>query len=310
MKPITNIKHVALRRRDSFTIDPKLIEDSEGLNEREDYGADFPELKESIRKDGVAEDLEVSVEAGHIRLIKGYRRMRAVRELIAEKLWTHEGVPCKSERRSGDARQVLVGRLIEQISHNLGKPYTILEQGRVYTRLLEQGVTEKEIQERTGKSRPAVKNAVLLAEADPAVLKQIAGGHISESLVVEFIREAKGDAAKVVTLVEESVGTAAASGKKKASRKHAPKNSKTAGKKKKAAAQEPSGSTPAQWSGGASGGDRTSMDSTTNLKKLNDLMEDLERDKCDPKCYDTIEAVIDFMEGKKTVREMKDYIRA
>jgi len=39
-------------------------------------------------------------------------------------------------------------------------------------------------------------------------------------------------------------------------------------------------------------------------------MEELERDKCDPKCFDTVEATIDFLEGRKTVAEMKNYLRA
>ena len=279
-KTITNLKAVALSRRDTFTIDPKLIEDIPGLNERTDYG-DMDPLKNSIREDGV-------------------------RELIADGEWKHEGVPCKSEPKAASEREQLIIRLIEQVAHNQGKPYTILEEGRVYKRLIAAGVTTKEIQQKTGKSRPAVKNALLLAEADPEVLKQVVAGRISESLVIEFIRENPADPGHVAGRVSETIGNATSVGKTHASRKHAPASSKngSGGKAHKTNWKNVKGA-----AGGGNGG-KTSFDSTTNLTKLNKLMEELERDKCDPKCWDTIEAVIDFMEGKKTVAEMKNYLRA
>jgi hypothetical protein len=306
---VTNLKAIALRRRDTFFIDPRLIQDIDGLNERIDYG-DLAELKASIEQDGVADDLTVRIEDGHIGLIKGYRRMRCVRELIAEKKWKHKGVPCKSEPKAASEQEQLIGRLIEQVSHNTGKPYTILEQGRVFRRLLTlEGVTTQLIEKKTGLSRPAVKNALLLAEAEPQILKEIAGGHISESLVIEFIREADGDQRSVAVMVEGAIANAAASGKKKASRKHAgPKAPKKTTKNHKTNWEKvpTGGGAP----GGGGGADRTSFDAKTNVNKLNKLMEELERDKCDDKCYDTVEAVIDFLEGKKTVSEMKNYLKA
>lgn len=306
---VTNLKTIAISRRDTFFLDPRVIQDIEGLNERVDYG-ELEELKASIEQDGVADDLMVRVEDGQVGLIKGYRRMRCVRELIAEKKWKHKGgVPCKSEPKAASEQEQLVGRLIEQVSHNQGKPYTILEQGRVFRRLLTlDGVTTQLIEKKTGLSRPAVKNALLLAEAEPQILKEIAGGHISESLVIEFIREADGDQRSVAVMVEGAISNAAASGKKKASRKHAgPKAPKKTAKNHKTNWKNvPTGG------GGLGGGgaDRTSFDTTKNVDKLNKLMEELERDKCDPKCYDTVEACIDFLEGKKTVPEMKNYLRS
>ena len=309
-KPVTNLKAIAISRRDTFFIDPRLILDIDGLNERIDYG-DLTELKASIEQDGVSDDLTVRVEAGHIGLIKGYRRMRCVRELIAEKKWKHKGVPCKSEPKAANEHEQLIGRLIEQVSHNQGKPYTILEQGRVFRRLLTlKGVTPKTIEEKTGLSRPAVKNAILLAEAQPEILQEIAGGHISESLVIEFIREAKGDQRSVAVMVEGAIANAKSSGKEKASRKHAAPKPKKKEKSHKTDWQNVRSSGGGLGGGGGGSADRTSYDARTNVNKLNKLMEELERDKCDPNCFDTVEAVIDFLEGKKTVPEMKSYLRA
>jgi hypothetical protein len=84
----------------------------------------------------VIDDLLVRVENGHIGLVKGYRRMRCVRELIAEREWKHAGVPCKSEPKAASEREQLIVRLIEQVAHNQGKAYTILEEGRVLLRRL------------------------------------------------------------------------------------------------------------------------------------------------------------------------------
>lgn len=456
MKPITNLKAISLGRRDVFTVDPVLITDIQGLNERTDYG-DIETLKDQIKEHGVIDDLIVRIHEGKLGLVEGYRRMRCVRELIAEKAWKHGGVPVKAEPKD----HTEVDRLIRQIVGNEGKPYNILEEGRVFERLLSLDIpdpktkklrkfTKTEVGRETGKSRTHVSNALALASAPPAVLTLVEEKKIAGSLVIDLIHEIAGNAeipeadkpARLVAAVTEAIENAGKSGKTKASRKHTtPKKPKdptppdptpaldqsallTEAQAKDLAAMAPftdedrsnvcdaykaiqkedratvpflqrrlkwnwsrasriiailqsigilgqrdiddpalplpillwdpadaaqinarlklldpisetSGTnsppqpeppTPAHnplspaldapqnhippGAGGGGGPQSTSYDTTTNLRKLNTLMENLERNECDPKCYDTIECVIDFLQGKRTTAEVKHFIKA
>lgn len=450
MKPITNLKAISLGRRDVFTVDPVLITDIQGLNERTDYG-DIETLKDQIKEHGVIDDLIVRIHEGKLGLVEGYRRMRCVRELIAEKAWKHGGVPVKAEPKD----HTEVDRLIRQIVGNEGKPYNILEEGRVFERLLSLDIpdpktkklrkfTKTEVGAKTGKSRTHVSNALALASAPPAVLTLVEEKKIAGSLVIDLIHEIAGNpeipedqrAPKLVAAVTEAIENAGKSGKAKASRKHTPKKDKTpaaaappdpahapdpnqkvatdatpeelamlpqcvermrddnrasiplfqrhlrlgwtkaarlaellqkcgilsptdnetarleiiidinddakvaehlarldapvpAAPQLSSINPQPEPPTPAHnplspaldaaqkptppggtGGGGAGGPQSTSYDTTTNLRKLNTLMENITREECDPKCYDTIECVIDFLQGKRTTAEVKAFVKA
>jgi ParB/RepB/Spo0J family partition protein len=230
---ITNLKSISQARTDVHHIDPRKLVDFEGLNERIDFGSDFTELKEDIRLRGVQEPFVVKLHDGQVKVIKGYRRKRAVHELITEKAWKHGTVPVRSEERGA----TMIDRLVDQITGNIAKPYTILEQGRIFERLQSEGLKSPEIAARTHKTRTHISNALALASAPPAVIAYVEQNKISDSLVIDLIRESDGDNEKLVAAVKAAIETAAASGKEHATRKHAGK------KKKKDGDQNPNGET-------------------------------------------------------------------
>lgn len=219
---ITNLKSISKARSDVHHIDPRELVDFEGLNERIDFGTDFPELKEDIKLRGVQEPFVVKLHDGQVKVIRGYRRKRAVHELIAEKTWTHRTVPVRSEERGA----TMVERLVDQITGNIAKPYTILEQGRIFERLQTEGLKSPEIAARTHKTRTHISNALALASAPPAVIAYVEQNKISDSLVIDLIRESttgnppQTDNEKLVAAVKAAIETAASKGKGHATRKH------------------------------------------------------------------------------------------
>jgi ParB/RepB/Spo0J family partition protein len=231
---ITNLKSISKGRRDIHDIDPRRLVDFAGLNERIDYGADFSELKEDIRLRGVTEPFKVKLDEGKVKVIKGYRRKRAVHELIAEKVWTHGTVPVVAEERGAS----MIDRLVDQITGNIAKPYTILEQGRIFERLQSEGLKMPEIAARTHKTRTHITNALALASAPPAVIAYVEQNKISDSLVIDLIREAAGDNEKLVAAVKAAIETAAASGKTHATRKHTGKSRKAKDQSKNGSADQ------------------------------------------------------------------------
>lgn len=330
-KLITNLKSIG-QRRDRFIVDPKIIVDIDGLNERYDYG-DLSTLKDQIKAHGIQVDLWVRLENGKLGLVRGYRRMRCVRELIAEKAWKHGGVPVISEPKD----HTDTDRLLGQIIGNEGKPYTILEQGRVFERLITAGLSKVQIGDQTGKSRTHVSNALALAAAPPAIITFIEQNKISESLVIDLIRDVYAEevpgptggvnqtfAEKLVEKVMAAIGGAEAKGKTHATRKHATPRVR---KKREPATNgsgppEPASADPAATTTATSApapaaalqqsaipNPQSAMPIQTPLERLNKFLLDIDRHECEDACYDTILAVRDFLEEKTDATQLKAFIR-
>jgi ParB/RepB/Spo0J family partition protein len=214
-----SLKTISLGRRDVHLIDPRLIVDIAGFNERTDYG-DIATLEKQIEVNGITSDLMGRLQPdGNIGLIRGYRRMRCVRNLIEKGRWSHGGVPLKSVPPGTTDADLLV----DQIVGNEGKPYTILEEGRVFARLLSEGLKKPEIAQRTGKTRTHVSNALALAAAPAEVIAHVEANHIAGSLVIDLIRETEGDAEKLVAAVNDAIAAAAEAGSTHATKKHTEK---------------------------------------------------------------------------------------
>jgi ParB/RepB/Spo0J family partition protein len=210
-------------------MDPRKIVIRHGWNSRD---FDLPEniahvdqLAESIREVGVKEPLAGYHEEGEFILTNGESRLRAVLKLIAE---GHEveTVPVQPEpRHATEAEHVL-----SQIIRNSGKPFTPIENARVFARLLGMGMTNKEIAGKVGMTPERVAQIAKLDSVTPTVREHIKKGEITSTLVQRIQGKAK-DANEVEEQVVEAIKTAQAEGKKKATPKHAPKPQ---GKKKPA----------------------------------------------------------------------------
>lgn len=127
-------------------------------------------LAQSIRDVGVLQPVVVRPLEGHqYELIAGERRLRA------SKVAGQTRIPAVI--RHTDDGDLLKEALIENIHRVQLNP---LEEGAAYQQLLEDfGVTQEELAQRLGKSRPTITNALRLLTLPPAVQRRVAAGVLS-----------------------------------------------------------------------------------------------------------------------------------
>ncbi len=127
-------------------------------------------LAQSIRDVGVLQPVVVRPLDGHqYELIAGERRLRA------SKVAGRTRIPAVV--RHTDDADLLKEALIENIHRVQLNP---LEEGAAYQQLLEDfGVTQEELAQRLGKSRPTITNAMRLLSLPPAVQRRVAAGVLS-----------------------------------------------------------------------------------------------------------------------------------
>ncbi len=132
--------------------------------------ASLQELANSIAKHGVIMPIVVNTaENGRYRIIAGERRYRA--SLLAGM----RTIPAVV--RSYDERKVREIALIENLQREDLNP---IEAARAMQTLLEEyRLTQEELADRLGKSRPAVTNALRLLTLDPAVIAKVTDGKLS-----------------------------------------------------------------------------------------------------------------------------------
>ncbi|MDR0292577.1 MAG: ParB/RepB/Spo0J family partition protein [Oscillospiraceae bacterium] len=129
------------------------------------------ELAESIRQHGVLTPLLVRrTPSGAYQIIAGERRWRAARlaGLTTVPAIVHDA----------DDRRATELALIENLQREDLNPVEIAEGYR--TLAGEYGLTQEEISERVGRSRPAVANAMRLLSLPKPVLDMVRGGRLSE----------------------------------------------------------------------------------------------------------------------------------
>lgn len=228
----TGLAAIAEGRTDLFRMDPRKIVIRHGWNSRD---FDLPEnqthvdqLAESIREVGVKEPLAGYHEDGQFILTNGESRLRAVLKLLSEG-HNVETVPVQPEpRHATEAEHVL-----SQIIRNSGKPFTPIENARVFARLIGLGMTNRDIAAKVGMTPERVAQIAKLDTVTPAVREHIKKGEITSTLVQRIQAKAK-DANEVEEQVVEAIKTAQAEGKKKATPKHAVKTDRTSAAPKRA----------------------------------------------------------------------------
>jgi ParB family chromosome partitioning protein len=133
--------------------------------------AALAELATSIRTHGIIQPLVVTQQSDHpvYLLIAGERRWRAAR------LAGLETVPAMV--REASPSQLLEWALIENVQRADLNP---LEEATAYQSLIDEfGLTQDEVAERVGKSRPAIANAIRLLKLPPTVQAAVITGQIS-----------------------------------------------------------------------------------------------------------------------------------
>ena len=137
---------------------------------REFAGPEFDELVASIRRHGVLQPVMVRPKGAGYELVAGERRWRAAREAG---LVTIPAVV----KAVGD-REMLEYALIENLKRENLNP---MERAAAYRRLLEEfQMTQEQVADAVGSSRPAVANTLRLLDLPAEVQTSIAHGRITE----------------------------------------------------------------------------------------------------------------------------------
>lgn len=127
------------------------------------------DLASSIRRHGVLQPLTVRRQPGGWELVAGERRLRAAR------LAGLETVPC-IEAKIGDQDSALLA-LVENLQREDLNP---MEEAGGYRVLMEEyGLTQEEVSQRVGRSRPSVANALRLLALPESVCRLLEEGQLS-----------------------------------------------------------------------------------------------------------------------------------
>src|SRR5437867_611779 len=126
-------------------------------------------LADSIRRHGLLQPLVARRIAGRYELIAGERRLRAALRAGLER------VPVIVREARAEDRLELA--LIENVQR---ENLTPLEEAEAYRHLIdERGLTQDELAERVGKSRPAITNTLRLLGLPDAVKAQLESGELT-----------------------------------------------------------------------------------------------------------------------------------
>lgn len=177
------IKDVSQGRSEIYKIDPAIIEVEENYNARSSLNG-IEELAQSIKENGVKIPMSVRIDGDRVLLVRGHRRLAAVRLLIEQ---GHEiaTVPCTAERMGEE------DRVLDLILSNEGEKLNPLEQGEVFQRLVNFGWSQTKIAKKTGKTQPQISNYLKLVQAPVVAKRAIMEGIISSSLVLSIVNESK-----------------------------------------------------------------------------------------------------------------------
>lgn len=128
------------------------------------------ELKDSILKNGIITPITVrKLSSGYYQIVAGERRWRAAR------LAGLTEIPAVIVE--ADDRRAFEVALIENLQREDLNP---IEEASGYKTLMEEyGLTQEEVAEQVGKSRPAVTNAMRLLKLPAAVMDMVAEGILS-----------------------------------------------------------------------------------------------------------------------------------
>ncbi len=131
---------------------------------------DLAELASSIQQQGVLQPVLVREVGERYQLIAGERRWRAA------KMVDLPTVPCLVHNL--DDLRTLMLALIENLQR---EDLNAVEQARAYRQMIEEfGMTQEEVADRLGRSRPAVANCLRLLSLPAEVQEAVTSGALSE----------------------------------------------------------------------------------------------------------------------------------
>lgn len=143
------------------------------------------ELANSIKENGLIQPIVVRKKDNGFELISGERRLRAAKQL------GHNSIPAIIKEQISDKESMLMA-LIENIQREDISP---IEQATCYKKIMEeQHITQANLAEMIGKSRPVVANTIRLLDLSLECKKALEEELISESHARKLLQLATHDA--------------------------------------------------------------------------------------------------------------------
>lgn len=217
MTKSTGLASISEGRSDIHKIDPRKLKVKPDWNGR-DFNdplnqAHVEQLAASIAEVGVKEPLTVYWEGGEAWLSDGECRLRATLLAISKGVEV-KTVPCKTEDRFGNDAD----KLFSQIIRNSGKPFSQMEQAKVYKRLVDMGWQQGDIAKKAGVSPARISQILDLLTMPEPIKAMVVNGSVSASMAVATLKEHNG--AKAVQVLQDAVAVANSEGKEKALPRH------------------------------------------------------------------------------------------
>ena len=212
MAKATGIAAFAKGRTDVHRIDPRDLYVKPNWNMREEspeLDAHIDQLAQSIAEIGVKEALTVRLEDGKLWVINGHCRYRATMRAIEHYKADVKTVPVQAEDRYANEADLV----LSQIIRNSGKPLTIMEQAKVFKKLLDMGWQQADIGKKVGMSGGRVSQILNYLTMPPLVQAAVIAGHVSPSLAQQTVNAAETPQAAVVAL-QAAVDRASSEGRK------------------------------------------------------------------------------------------------
>lgn len=184
----------------AYRVDPTTITVRKEFNPRQDMG-DLNELKDSIVENGVIVPLRLRRIDDITELVDGERRLRAT--LLAIKQG-HDisAVPAIFTNRKASENDLL----FDTLTTNSGKPLLPIEEASAFKRLVDEGVSKRDIAKRIGRSEHHVTERLnLVTNATDATRDALANGEINVSLATSIAKKAKNDPKKQEQLVKQAI---------------------------------------------------------------------------------------------------------
>jgi ParB family chromosome partitioning protein len=217
-KEKTGLASLSEGRTDIHWIDPHKLNVRIDWNAR-DFGdpsnqLHIEQLSLSIAEIGVKEPLTVIWEGDKAWVIDGECRLRAALRAIDVHKAPIKTVPVKSEvRYANEAEQ-----LFSQVVRNSGKPFSQMENAKVFKRLLDLGWQQNDIAKKAGVT-PARVSQILDLLAMPEPIKQmVTNGQVSASMAVATLKE--HNPGRAVEVLKDAVAVANSEGSQRAMPKH------------------------------------------------------------------------------------------
>lgn len=211
------IKDVSNGRTDLYKLDPRILKIKPNWNNRDfttpENIAHVEELSLSIAQNGVKKAIEVEWKDNEPYIVDGESRYRACM-LAIERGIDIKSVPVVlTDKYANEADKLFV-----QIIGNSGKPFTQLEQAKVFKKLLDLGWSQNDIATKSGKTAGRVSQILELLTLPEIVKTMVANGEVSASMAMQTVKsEGEKEAAKKLSTAVEAAKT---EGKKRAMPKH------------------------------------------------------------------------------------------